>query len=139
MPFVITRRVEFQDTDMAGIMHFTAYFRFMEAAEHAFLREHGLSVFLQDEQGKISWPRVSAHCDYTAPAHFSEELQIAVRVDRLGEKSVTYEFLFRRDGVQLARGTMTSVCCRFPQDAPPQAIPIPQAIRAKLHAAQEQS
>src|SRR3954454_25408688 len=33
-PFKISRLVEFADTDMAGIMHFSAFFRFMEAAEH---------------------------------------------------------------------------------------------------------
>jgi tetratricopeptide (TPR) repeat protein len=36
-PFTTTRRVEFGDTDMAGIMHFANFFRFMEAAETSFL------------------------------------------------------------------------------------------------------
>ena len=39
--FQITRRVEFSETDMAGIMHFSNYFRFMETAEHAFFRSLG--------------------------------------------------------------------------------------------------
>ena len=43
-PFTTTRRVEFGDTDMAGIMHFANFFRFMEAAEPDFLRSLGLSV-----------------------------------------------------------------------------------------------
>ncbi|MEL7264077.1 MAG: hypothetical protein AAFP69_04590, partial [Planctomycetota bacterium] len=44
-PFSIQRRVEFRDTDAAGIVHFSAFFPFMETAEHAFLRSLGLSVF----------------------------------------------------------------------------------------------
>ena len=44
--FQLSRRVEFSDTDMAGIMHFSNFFRFMEAAETAFLRSLGLSVVL---------------------------------------------------------------------------------------------
>ena len=40
-PFTTTRRVEFGDTDMAGIMHFANFFRFMERTEHAFLRTLG--------------------------------------------------------------------------------------------------
>jgi YbgC/YbaW family acyl-CoA thioester hydrolase len=131
-PFTITRRVEFQDTDMAGIMHFTAFFRFMEVAEHAFLRARGLSIFIEDEQGTISWPRVSAQCDYRAPARFSEELSIEVRVAHLGPRSVTYDFVFTRDGQHLAQGAMTSVCCRIPPDGPPKSIPMPAAVRAKL-------
>jgi acyl-CoA thioester hydrolase len=34
--FRITRRVEFSETDMAGIVHFSNFFRYMETAEHAF-------------------------------------------------------------------------------------------------------
>ena len=37
-PFRTTRLVEFGDTDMAGIVHFANFFRYMESAEHAFLR-----------------------------------------------------------------------------------------------------
>ena len=43
-PFTTTRRVEFGDTDMAGIMHFANFFRFMESAETDFLHSHGLTV-----------------------------------------------------------------------------------------------
>ena len=39
--FKQTRRVEFSDTDMAGIMHFSNFFHFMEATEAAFLRSLG--------------------------------------------------------------------------------------------------
>ena len=46
-PFRISRFVEFADTDMAGIMHFSAFFRFMEGAEHALLRSLGFSVFTE--------------------------------------------------------------------------------------------
>ncbi len=39
-----TRRVEFRDTDAAGIVHFSAFFFYMESVEHEFLRQLGLSV-----------------------------------------------------------------------------------------------
>ena len=42
--FKAIRRVEFADTDMAGIMHYSNFFRFMETAEHAFFRSLGLSI-----------------------------------------------------------------------------------------------
>ena len=41
------RRVEFSETDMAGIIHYSAYFQYMEEAEHEFLRSLGLSVVLE--------------------------------------------------------------------------------------------
>ena len=42
--FKTERRVEFRDTDAAGILHFTSYFAYMEEAEHALLRHLGTSV-----------------------------------------------------------------------------------------------
>ena len=70
--FRTTRIVEFGDTDMAGIVHFANFFRFMEAAEHAFLRSLGLSVVMEIDGGNYGLPRASAACDYLRPARFGE-------------------------------------------------------------------
>jgi 4-hydroxybenzoyl-CoA thioesterase/acyl-CoA thioester hydrolase len=132
-PYIATRRVEFRDTDAAGIMHFSAYFAHMEAAEHELLRSLGLSVVMRDEQGTISFPRVAASCDYSGAARFEELLDIEVRIERIGEKSVTYAFRFTRNDQEIAAGKMTSVCCRFDgHAAPPRSIPIPPQIADKL-------
>jgi acyl-CoA thioesterase FadM len=60
MPVVFrtTRRIEFADTDMAGIVHFANFFRFMEAAECEFLRERGLSVAMEWEGETLGFPRL---------------------------------------------------------------------------------
>src|SRR4051812_43106379 len=64
LPFHTFRLVEFADTDMAGIMHFSAFFRFMEAAEHALLRSLGLSVYSEINGEVVTFPRVAASCEY---------------------------------------------------------------------------
>ena len=61
--FSITRRVEFSETDLAGIMHFTNFYRWMEICEHEFLRSVGLSVDMEDENGRFGWPRVKHPAD----------------------------------------------------------------------------
>ena len=40
----LRRRVQFYETDSAGMVHFTCFFRYMEEAEHAMWREAGLSI-----------------------------------------------------------------------------------------------
>ena len=135
--FRTSRRVEFSDTDAAGIMHFSAFFRFMEQAEHDLLRSLGLSVVMSDEVtnaggGKLSWPRVNAACDFRAPAHYEDLLDIEVSISRLGEKSVTYQFRFTHGSQELATGEITSVCCRITAGERPQAVAIPDWFRAKL-------
>ena len=90
----ISRRIEFADTDMAGIVHFANFFRFMEAAEVEFLRSHGLSVVMHWEGRKISFPRVAASCEYVRPIRFQDVVEITISLQRLGRKSVTYAFEF---------------------------------------------
>ncbi|WP_425613980.1 acyl-CoA thioesterase [Anatilimnocola sp. NA78] len=136
-PFQTTRRVEFSDTDAAGIMHFSAFFRFMEQAEHDLLRSQGLSVVMQDEVtkaggGKLSWPRVHAHCDFRSPAHYEDVIEIEVSISRLGEKSASYQFRFVLAGRELAVGEITSVCCRIIPGKPPESVAIPDWFRSKL-------
>jgi 4-hydroxybenzoyl-CoA thioesterase/acyl-CoA thioester hydrolase len=132
MPFRTTRRVEFRDTDAAGIAHFSAFLFYMESVEHELLRELGLSVLWADESGPISWPRVSVSCDYSGSVRFEEVLDVTLRVARLGTKSVSYEFDFTCDGRAIAKGRTVAVCCRIPKDAPAESIPIPEPIAAKL-------
>src|SRR5262245_31775066 len=110
-PFTTTRRVDFGDTDMAGIMHFANFFRFMESAETDFLRARGLSVAWTENGVKLGFPRVSASCDYQSPARFGDVLTIAVTLEKVGRKSASYRFEFSCYGRPLAAGRMTSVYC----------------------------
>jgi 4-hydroxybenzoyl-CoA thioesterase/acyl-CoA thioester hydrolase len=129
-PFTTTRRVEFRDTDAAGIMHFSVFFTAMESAEHEFLRSLGFGILFEDAGVQLSFPRVSARCDYQSPIRFGDEYQIEVRIARIGTKSVTYEFLFSHAGRAVARGEVTAVCCRFEADGKPVSVPIPDwAVR----------
>jgi acyl-CoA thioester hydrolase len=130
-----TRRVEFRDTDAAGMAHFSVFFVWMEQAEHELLRHLGLSVVLSDEQGVLSFPRVGCRCDYQRAVKFEDVLEIEVAIVRLGKKSVTYEFSFSHQGRPVASGQTTSVCCRFQSDGTPKSVPIPNWISEKLSAA----
>src|SRR5437764_933878 len=111
--FRTTRRVEFRDTDAAGMVHFSVFFNYLEAAEHEFLRSLGLSVFQPDGKGTLTWPRVSASCDYRQTLKFEDIFEIELSISRLGTKSVTYAGRFLRDDVELATGRLTTVCCRL--------------------------
>jgi acyl-CoA thioester hydrolase len=132
-PFRIRRRVDFADTDMAGIIHFSNYFRYMEFAEVAFLRERGLSVTMMQGAETISFPRVSAMCDFLHPLRFDDVVDIEVQVERVGRKSVTYTFTFTHQGKLVAKGRLSAVCCRVrPGTQELESIDIPEAIRARL-------
>lgn len=133
IPFTTKRRVEFGDTDMAGIMHFANFFRFMEAAETDFLIARGLSVSWQEASGKFGFPRVSVSCDYQKPARFAEILTIAVTLEKLGKKSVSFRFDFTNPGGEaLATGRITAVFCRTTNSNKLESVEIPPELRTKL-------
>ena len=141
-PAVFERRVEFRDTDAAGIMHFSVFFNCMEQAEHELFRSVGLSVMLQHEGQTISWPRVSANCDYRGSFRFEDIMRIETSISKIGNSSLTFAFRFFRNAdstaddsaesaTELASGTITTVCCTI-DDHPPTSIPIPESIREQL-------
>src|SRR5262249_22650885 len=123
--------VEFSDTDMAGIVHFANFFRFMEAAEHAYLRASGLSVFLDWQGERLTFPRVSASCDYRKPARFQDVLDVTARIDRLGRSSVRFASTFHKGDELIAEGQITTVLSRFPGHGL-EPIEIPPPLREKL-------
>ena len=126
--FTHRRRIEFRETDMAGIVHFSNFFAYMEQAEHAFLRSVGMGVICEVEDQKISWPRVNANCDYKVAIKFEEMIDIEVSVAKIGTKSVTYAFDFFRDQTKIASGSLAAVCCLFEHGQKPESIPTPQGF-----------
>ena len=132
--FRTSRRIEFRDTDMAGIAHFSVFFVMMEQIEHEFLRSRGLSVHETDEEGIISWPRVSARCDYRSAVRFEDVVEVELRISRMGEKRVTYTYVFSHGGHTVAEGEITAVCCRMHGHDRPESIAIPKDIRERLEA-----
>ena len=95
--YTMRHRVEFADTDMAGIIHFSAYFRYMEVTEHAFFRSLGLSIVGTPD---IGWPRVHVSCDYRSPLKFEDEIDVTLRVAEKRSKSLSYSFVFTSSSIR---------------------------------------
>lgn len=131
--FSTHRRVEFCETDAAGIAHFSSFLCYMEQAEHQFLRSLGTSVINPLGDGwHLSWPRVHVECDYRGSARFEDDLRIALRVTKLGTKSVTYSFEFLLAERVIAQGQTVAVCCRVKHGEPLESIAIPAPLAAQL-------
>jgi len=130
--FQTQRRIEFADTDQAGLVHFARFFVFMETAEHELLRSLGTEVHREWQGREIGWPRVEASCRYLSAARFADLLDITVRVKRKGSKSMTYAIEFTRDGQAIASGELSSVCCRVDGAEGLESIAIPDDMADRL-------
>ena len=133
------RRVEFSETDMAGIMHYSNFFRYMETAEHAFFRSLGFSIVTHHVDPPVGWPRVHASCDFSLPLRFEDEVEIHMLVSKKKTKSLSYQFRFRKlnasPPVEVARGALTVVCVTRNADGQMKATAIPKAIAGKIDVA----
>ncbi|MDZ4850757.1 MAG: thioesterase family protein [Pirellulaceae bacterium] len=145
--FHFTRRVEFCDTDAAGIVHFSALMQYAEQCEHALFRNLGTSVLVNissqsgpsqsgpSQSGKrrvMSWPRVRVECEFHRAARFEDELDVKLTVSRLGTKSIQYTFEISRDSEPICSGSTTSVCCEIDEQGRMSSIEIPSRLREQL-------
>ncbi|MGH1364738.1 MAG: acyl-CoA thioesterase [Calditrichia bacterium] len=141
--FYLRRRVEFAETDMAGIVHFANFFRYMEQAEHAFLRSLGYTVHPHETTEYSGWPRVHANCDFKTPVRFEDELQVHLQVIRKGTKSLSYRFTISRceDGVPVAVAAIGNLVCvcmlKDPQSGEMRGMAIPDGLANKIEVAPE--
>lgn len=136
--FTLTRTVEFSETDMAGLMHFANFFRWMEAAETAFHRALGLPLISFVPGEVVGWPRVNATCSYHAPLRFGDTVEVRLLVKELRTRAVVYAFQFRKvvDGqptpTLVAQGEIAAVCVGDDGRGGMVAQPIPDAFRARV-------
>jgi acyl-CoA thioester hydrolase len=140
--FQVVRRVEFVETDMEGIMHFSNFFRFMETAEHSFFRSLGYSVVLKRAGLEVGLPRVHAECDYEAPVRFEDEIQVHLLVERKGKCSLTYQFRFQRlnggPPQTVAHGRLVVACAARQADGSLKAVALPEQIANKIEEAPQE-
>ena len=130
--FRYQRRVQFAETDLAGIVHFSEMFRYMEEAEHAMWRAAGLTI--AERGSDLGWPRLNAALEFRNPLRFEEEFEVWARIAELKTRTIEYEFTLVRGQTVIAVGTMTAVCVRKLPDGTMRAAEIPASIRDALEA-----
>ena len=139
--FSITRTVEFSETDMAGIMHFSNFFRWMEACEAAFYRSLNLPLISFVPGSVVGWPRVKASCEYKSPLRFNDVIEVKLLLKEVRSKAVIFVFQFRKiEAGQvvpaiLAQGEIAAVCVTSDAQGKMVAQPIPADVRARLEPA----
>ena len=125
------RRVQFADTDLAGLVHFAWIARYMEEAEHALWRAAGLSIVGPTRE--MGFPRVALTIDFKAPLKFEEEFEDHVRIEAISRRTIRYAHTITRGETVIATGTMTTACVAH-VDGRMRAVEIPTDIRERLSA-----
>lgn len=134
------RRVEFVETDMAGVVHFSNFFRYMEAAEMAFFRSLKIDSIAAGETFYFGWPRLEVCCHYHRPLRFQDTVDVHLFVKDIKEKALCFYFhILKIEGEKsslAATGEYTTLYTSFERETPiMRATPIPSEILAKLEPA----
>lgn len=124
--------MQFYETDAAGIVHFSWFFRYMEEAEHAMWREAGLSI--HPEGSDIGWPRVAASCDFHRALRFEQEFDVHIRIAEMTRRTLRYECTIQQDGSKIATGSLT-IACVVRRGNEMKSAEIPEDVAARLQAA----
>jgi acyl-CoA thioester hydrolase len=119
------------DNDLYGHVNNVTYYSYFDTAANAFLIAAGLDI----HDGPVIGLVVESACHYHAPVAFPTPLRAGLRVDRLGQRAVTYGLAIFRDGdgdgddTAVAHGHFVHV---FVDRATRTPTPIPADLRAVL-------
>lgn len=119
-------RVRWVDTDASGRIHYTAAFRYFEAAEWEFFRRLGIA--LRGHEKAFGFPRVSVSATFHVPLYVDDEIAVHIRPERVGSTSLTFALEIFREETLCISGKVTSV---FIGDEG-RPIPVPAPIRQAL-------
>lgn len=84
-------RVYYRDVDQMGIVYYTRYLEYFEAARTELLRSIGFDVTKVEEMGYFM-PVIACHCDYKRSAKFDDELNIVTKINELPRSSMKIEY-----------------------------------------------
>ena len=130
-PFTISERVRWADCDPLGIIHYSAYLRFFEVAEHEMYRSCGLPFEVLRRTGGVWLPRKALQCEFHSPAQMDEAVVIETWFSKVGTTSLTMQFEVYResDRAHRASGTLTVVCVHKDTMA---SYPLPDHVRSAI-------
>ena len=121
---VIRRRIEWMDTDAAGIYHWTTVFRLVEAAEAVMHTALGIP----NETFGAS-PRVAVSATFNKSLRFNDPVDVELAVESIGRSSLVYRLAIASEGEPAAEGSLTIA---FIDKSTGRAKPWPPVIRERL-------
>lgn len=127
-PHRLTLRVYYEDTDLAGVVYYANYLKFIERGRTEALRGLGVDqTRLKAEQGLV-FVVTRLEIAYRRPAAFDDLLTVETRLARLGGASATMDQRVARGETTLAEARVTLALV----DASGRAARLPPALRAAL-------
>jgi 4-hydroxybenzoyl-CoA thioesterase len=122
-------RVRFGDADPAGLVYYPVIFHYFHIAlEEFFAACCGITYDKLMAEERIGFPTVRAETEFFTPLVYGDEVDVGIRVSKIGNSSATFEYEARRvsDGTLCARSVQVHVAMNLDTR---RAVPIPEKYR----------
>ena len=122
---------------MAGLVHFSNFFKYMETSERDFFEAAGVDLILTEPGELVGWPRARAECKFSAPLRFGDTIDIHLAVKSVKDRAIDYQFrIFRRnkDGsrTQAGKGHMTTILAKVDESGELQSAELSDDLRKRI-------
>lgn len=135
---VLSVRARFGDCDPAGIVYFPKFFDFFHQAMETWFAAIGAPYADVIVGRQIGFPAVHTEADFRAPTRFGEAIDVELRVEKLGTKSIRFGYRVLGAGENEPRVTGATVCVVMDLDSDSahfrQAMVVPDDLRARIEA-----
>ena len=121
-------RVYYEDTDLAGIVYYANYLKFIERARTEWVASLGVDQMALKAEAGIVFAVRRVEADYLRPAKFGDELLVETELQAQGGARLVLEQVVLRGGERLFVAQVTLVC--LTEDG--HAARMPAALRARL-------
>lgn len=125
-------KVNWGDTDMAGIIYYPNYFNWFNIGSHTLFKVVGIPLKDLMFQDKIGLPILDVGCSFHKPLFFEDEIQVVTRVAEIKEKTFRMEHEVYRGNELTGKGHELRAWVQFDQNGKLKACTIPEDARIKL-------
>ena len=134
--YTTIRKIEFSETDMAGLVHFSNFFKYMESAERDFYEHINLKL-IESSPKLLGFPRARAECKFSEPLRFGDEVKIHLAVKAVKDYSIDYQFRFfkmveNKDSSLVAKGHLTTIYAEQLSNGELKSKMLTDAIKRKI-------
>lgn len=125
-----TFKIQFGDTDAAGIVYYPNFYRYMDNATHHFFEQLGFPTSEMMKKGQAI-PLVEAHCQFLSPGFFNHEISIITKVEYVKDKVFKLLHIMKDGEHVIAKGYEVRVWVSL-EGEKPKAQSIPDNLRNQL-------
>lgn len=124
-------RVEWGDTDAAGIVFSPNFYKWMDQAVHYYFESIGFPIVKLVRDEKIGIPVIESKCNFQKPLYYADNVTIHTTILELRDKVISFGHEFFVDDKKIAEGHQIRALASI-SDGKAKAVAIPELMKKAI-------